>query len=131
MPQKLTILVVDDNDEFCQNVKDVLELEDYQVTTARDGFQSLLILKQREFDLVLMDLRMPVMDGVETFKIVKEMSPNTSVIMVTAFIGDDLNKEALQAGARAVLGKPMDFDKLLALIRQIIAQRSTDTGGGR
>ena len=121
MPQKLTILVVDDNEEFCQNVKDVLELQDYQVTTARDGFQALLTVKQREFDLVLMDLRMPVMDGVETFKIMKEMSPNTSVIMVTAFIGDDLNKEALKAGARDVLGKPLDFDKLLALIRQVIA----------
>lgn len=122
MPQKLTILVVDDNEEFCQNVKDILELQDYQVTTARDGFQALLTVKQRTFDLVLMDIRMPVMDGVETFKIMKEVSPHTSVIMVTAFIGDDFNKEALQAGARGVLGKPLDFNQLLTLIGQVIAR---------
>lgn len=122
MPQRLTILVVDDNEEFCQNVKDILELHDYTVVTARDGFQALLILKQSAFDLVLMDLKMPAMDGVETFKVMKEMSPHTSVIMVTAFIGDDLNKEALQAGARGVLGKPLEFEKLLTLIGQVTAR---------
>lgn len=121
MPQKLAILVVDDNDEFCQTVKDILELQDYQVATARDGFQALLMVKQQDYALVLMDVRMPVMNGVETLKTMREMSPNTQVIMITAFSREDLAKEALQAGARGILSKPLDFDKLLTLIRQVNA----------
>ena len=68
MSEKPRILVVDDNEEFCQNVADILELKDYTVIAAHDGFQAFELVKQNGFDLVLMDVKMPVMDGVETFK---------------------------------------------------------------
>jgi two-component system response regulator HydG len=116
MFQKLRILVVDDNEEFCQNVADILELKNYEVVSAYDGFKALELVKRDGFALVLMDIKMPVMDGVETFKKVKEIAPDTPVIMVTAYAVEELIKEALRQGAFGSLQKPLDFDQLLELI---------------
>ena len=116
MSQRSKILVVDDNEEFCQNVNDILELKGYEVVTAYDGFKALELVKQDGFDLVLMDIKMPVMDGVETFKKVKKIIPDTPVIMVTAYTAEDLIKQALREGAYGSLKKSLDFDQLLRLI---------------
>jgi len=120
MPGKFRVLVVDDNKEFCQNVVDILELKDYEAVAAYDGLKALELVKQDGFDLVLMDVRMPVMDGVETFKKLKEIAPNTPVIMITAYAVEDLVREALKEGAFASLKKPLDFDELFELIEQVI-----------
>ena len=121
MSEKFKVLVVDDNEEFCQNVKDILvELKDYAVATAYDGFKALELVKQNHFDLVLMDVKMPVMDGVETFKKIKEIAPKTPVIMVTAYAIEDLIREALQEGAFGFLRKPLDFDRLFELMGKAI-----------
>ena len=120
MSQKLNILVIDDNEEFCHNVADILELEDYAVATAHDGLKGLELVQQDGFDLVLTDVKMPIMNGVETFKKIKEIAPHTPVIMVSAFAVEDLVMEALQDGAFGFLKKPLDFDKLFALIGQAL-----------
>lgn len=121
MSAKPKILVVDDNEDFCQNVSDVLELKGCEVLTAYDGFKSLELVKQNGFDLVLMDVKMPVMDGVETFRKIKQMAPSTPVIMVTAYAVEYLIREALREGAFGSLKKPLDFDKLFELITQATA----------
>jgi two-component system response regulator HydG len=118
MSKRLKILVVDDNEEFCQNLKDILELHEYEVVTAYDGFKGLELVKQNGFDLVLMDVKMPVMDGVETYKKIKEVSASVPVVMMTAYTVEDLIKEALQKGAYGSLRKPLDFDELFDLITQ-------------
>ncbi len=118
MSEKLKILVVDDNEEFCRNVTDILELKGYEVVSTYDGFKGLEAVKENGFDLVLMDVKMPVMNGVETYKKVKEIVPATPVIMVTAFAVEDLLREALTQGAYGSLKKPIDFDQLLELITQ-------------
>lgn len=116
MPE-LKILVVDDNEEFCQNIKDVLELKGCAVTTAYNGFKALELVKQNSFDLILMDVKMPIMDGVTTFRKIKEMAVETSVIMITAFAVEGLIREALRQGAFGSLKKPLDFDRLFELIK--------------
>ncbi len=118
MSEKLKILVVDDNEEFCRNVTDILELKGYEVVSTYDGFKGLEAVKENGFDLVLMDVKMPAMNGVETYKKVKEIVPATPVIMVTAFAVEDLLREALTQGAYGSLKKPIDFDQLLELITQ-------------
>jgi len=116
--EKQKILVIDDNEAFCRNVTDILELGGYEVVSAYDGFKGLEAVQENGFDLVLMDVRMPVMDGVETFKKLKEIAPGTPVIMVTAFAVEELLREALKQGAYGSLKKPVDFDQLLGLIEQ-------------
>jgi DNA-binding NtrC family response regulator len=118
MSGKLRVLVVDDNEEFCKNVTDILELKGYEVMSAYHGFKGLEAVKENGFNLVLMDVKMPVMDGVEAYKKIKEIAADTPVIMVTAFAVEDLIREALQQGAYGSLKKPIDFDQLLELIEQ-------------
>jgi len=118
MTKKFKILVVDDNEEFCRNVVDILELRGYQAASAYDGLKALELVKQNSFDLVLMDVKMPVMDGVEVFKKIKEIVPDISVIMITAFAVEELIREALREGAFGYLKKPLDFDRLFKLIEK-------------
>lgn len=121
MPEKLKVLVVDDNEEFCGSVADNLELEGYEVITVHDGFKALELVKRNNFALVLMDVKMPVMDGVETFKKIKQIAPEIPVIMVTAFAVEDLIREALREGAYGTLSKPLDFGELFELIGRATA----------
>ena len=116
MSEKLKILVVDDNKEFCQNLTDILELKDYAVENAYDGFQGLERVKQVSFDFVIMDIRMPEMNGLKAFRKIKAVAPTTKVIMVTAYAVEDQLREALREGAFGALKKPLDFDKLFGLI---------------
>jgi len=118
MSEKLKVLVVDDNEDFCRNVTDILELKGYEMVSAYDGFKGLELVKQNGFDLVLMDVKMPVMDGVETYRKLKEIASATPVIMVTAFAVEDLIREALREGAYGSLKKPLDFEQLFGLIEQ-------------
>ena len=121
MPKELKILVVDDDKEFCQNVRDILvELKNYQVMTAYDGFKALKLVKQNGFDLVLMDVVMPGMDVVETFQKIREVAPDTPVIMITAYAEEELIREALRKGVFGYLKKPLDFDKLFSFIENAI-----------
>jgi len=121
MPEKLKILVVDDNREFCQNLSDILELKGYETATSHDGSEALEMVKQNDYNLVLMDIKMPVMNGVESFKKIKEISPDIQVIMVTAFAVEELIREALREGAFGFLRKPLDFDEFFELIEQATA----------
>jgi len=124
MSKNLKVLVVDDNEEFCQNIKDILELKDYAVATAFDRFKALDLVKGNGFDLVLMDVKMPVMNGVDTFKKIKEIAPTTPVIMITAYTVEDLIREALKEGALGALKKPLDFDELFDIIDRVISDGS-------
>ncbi len=125
MFEKLRVLVVDDNEEFCQNVSDILGLRGHEVTVAYDGFKALELVRQDGFGVVLMDVRMPVMDGVATFKKIEEIAPHTPVIMVTAYGVEDLLREALREGAFGALRKPLDFDELFALLEQAGAAKGS------
>jgi len=116
MNKKLKILVVDDNENFCKNLKDILELKEYEAHIAHDGFKALEIVRQNGIDLVLLDIKMPAMNGVETFKKIKEIAPGTPVIMMTAYAVEELIRDALCEGAFGVIQKPLDFDKLFSLI---------------
>jgi two-component system, NtrC family, response regulator HydG len=124
MKNAFTILLTDDNKEFAQNLCDILELKGYSVLTASDGFQALEIIKTSPVDLILMDIKMPVMNGVETFKKIKKINPDTPVIMLTAFALEELIQESIQEGAFACLKKPLDFDELFATIEHAIHKGS-------
>jgi len=124
MKKTFTILLTDDNKEFVQNLRDILELKGYKVLIANDGFQALDIVSTTPVDLILMDIKMPVMNGVETFKKIKSISPATPVIMLTAYALEELIQESIQEGAFACLRKPLDFDKLFTTIEHAIPKGS-------
>ena len=112
----IKILIVDDSKEFCVSLADILEAKGYAVESENSGEAAIAKAKEKSFDVILMDIKMPVMNGVEAFKQIKKISPRTAVIMVTAYSLENLINEALAEGAFGVLRKPLDIDKLIEQI---------------
>lgn len=118
MTMNKKILVVDDNTKYCESVIDVLEIEGYDAVGVHDGFKALEAIGEDCFDLVLMDIKMPGMDGIDTFKKLKEISPRTPTIMMTAFVVEDRIREGLRTGAFGAFQKPINYDRLFCSIER-------------
>jgi two-component system, NtrC family, response regulator HydG len=112
------ILVVDDNIDYCEGIIDFLEMEGFDAKCVHDGFKALETVEEEEFDMVLMDVRMPGMDGVETFQKLKKISPNTPTILMTAFAVESRIKEALRGGVFGAFQKPVDNERLICSIKK-------------
>jgi CheY-like chemotaxis protein len=113
------ILLVDDNEEFLDSTKDVLEEEDYQVVTAVGGEEAIRQVESSVFDVVLMDIKMPGLNGVDTFIEMKKRNRGVKVIMCTAYIVENLIRRAWEEGAYAVLNKPFEMDLLFRTIEMV------------
>ncbi len=96
----------------------ILRRKGYDVTTAMDGPEAVALFEQRAFDITFLDIRMPLMNGVETFRLMKKVRPNAIVVMMTAYAVEDLVQEALREGAYGIVYKPLDIDRLTALIEE-------------
>ncbi len=118
MSKKLSVLIVDDHPGMCSTLKDILESEEHKVVTASSGKAAISICKNQRFDVILMDIRMPYLNGVETYLRIKNYTEGTRVFMMSAYSVDKLKEEALREGATAFLQKPLDIEKTLKLIQQ-------------
>jgi ATP-dependent Lon protease len=113
------ILVVDDEDIARTNLEYVLKKEGYQVTTAANGVEALEQMKKREFELILTDLKMEKMDGLQLLETVKQTAPFTEIVMITGYATVSTAVDALKKGAAHYLPKPIDLDELRTTVRQI------------
>ena len=120
MVTKRKVLVVDDNIDFCENIIEILESNGYEAIGVHDGFKALETVENNGIDLVLMDVRMPTMDGVETFKKLKVISPEIPVIMITAHTENGRIREALRNGASGAFEKPLDIERLKGSMKKAI-----------
>jgi len=118
-----TILVVDDQKTVCYSLQRVLHAEGYEVRTVPNGEEALKIVNDAFPDLVIMDVRMPGMDGIEALERIKEFHPDIQVIMMTAFSTIEKAIRATQLGAYDYLAKPFDNDELLARVKDAIKTR--------
>jgi CheY-like chemotaxis protein len=117
-----TVLVVDDDADTCRNLADLFGELGYAVETAGGGDVALEKARQQPYDLGLLDLRMPGMDGLTLCRHLKQLHPLMVAMIVTAYAGSGVDEEAQAAGARHVLAKPVDCPRLLALVQQALAQ---------
>ncbi|MBI3814619.1 MAG: response regulator [Nitrospinae bacterium] len=108
----IRILAVDDEVEVCSMVKLYLTKKGYQVFTANSGEDAIKIVKEERPHLVLLDIRMPGMGGIETLKQIKEADKEIGVIMVTAVKDEETAKEALKLGADDYITKPVNLKYL-------------------
>ena len=117
---KTNILVVDDLKSIRLTLGAILEDEGHNVVLAEDGYQAIEVVKQTSFDLVFMDIKMPGINGVQTFREIKKISPKAAVIMMTAYSVEDLIKEALEEGAYAVVYKPFEIENIVSIIESAL-----------
>ena len=115
---KKKILVVDDEVSHCKMLEVVLTEEGYIISTALNGKEAVKMSEQNLYDLVLMDIRMREMDGIEALKKIKGINPDIPVIMMTAYASLKTAIEALKTGAFDYLTKPLNTDELILLIEK-------------
>jgi len=113
------ILIAEDEEIMRITLQDGLSKEGYQVTTAGDGREGLEKFGQGDFDLVIADLRMPKLDGIQLLKEVKHLSPETPVIMITAYGTIETAVQAMKLGAYDYLTKPLLIEELLMMMEKI------------
>jgi CheY-like chemotaxis protein len=121
-PEDARILVVDDDTDICRNLSDILTDLGYRVDYAHDGLSALELVRQRPYDIALLDLRMPGMDGLTLYREIKRQRAGTVSVLVTAYASPATAEEALGAGAWKVVAKPVDFPRLLGLVEEAIGQ---------
>ncbi|MFA7404826.1 MAG: sigma-54 dependent transcriptional regulator [Pelobacteraceae bacterium] len=118
------LLIVDDEAVIRDGLKRVLEGESFAVETCSSGFHAIEIMQQRDFDLIITDLKMPGMSGIEVLKSVRTLQPNVPVILITGYASIDTAVEAMKNGAYDYLQKPFTPDLLLEKVQSALSQRT-------
>ncbi len=124
MNRRPRILVVDDEEVARKNLAHILAKEDYKVLTASNGAEALKKLESSEFDVVLTDLKMEKIDGMEILKRSKMRYPDTEIIMMTGYATIDTAVEAIKRGAFHYIAKPFKLDEVRTTVEQAIEKRS-------
>ena len=122
MSEKRKVLVVDDEDALRTVLSGELTSEGYDVGTAADGDDAISTLQNQTFDLVLLDIKMPRMNGFEVLKFVKEKHPETKVVMLTGFADLKNAIESKKLGAEDFVSKPYDLVDLLTTIERVLSE---------
>ena len=117
------ILVVDDEPAMRESLKDWLMEDDYEVGLAASGQEAVDMAENHNWDVVLLDLKMPGMDGLETLRRLKEVHPDAEIIMMTAYATVDTAVQAMKEGAFDYLVKPFDPDEVELIIKRIVSHR--------
>src|SRR6266436_2049747 len=121
-PANPRMLVVDDEVDTFRNLSDILTDLGYHVDIAHDGSTALDLVRRHGYDVALLDLKMPGMDGVTLYREIKRLCAGTVAIIVSAYASSATAEEALTAGAWQIVAKPIDFPKLLGLVEQAVGQ---------
>jgi DNA-binding NtrC family response regulator len=125
--KKKSILIVDDDQSMKSALLESLESCGYDAHAVENGYDALAIFKQKKFDLVLTDMKMPGMTGIEVLKAVKNMSSETPVIVITAYGTVNTAVEAMKEGAAEFIMKPFSLDDLESAVKNVLLVSSQET----
>lgn len=115
------IAVVDDDVAMVDILADILEMHGWEPLRAHDGVEAVEIVGEHPVDVVLMDIRMPRMNGVQALEAIKARAPETKVVLFTASASQDLLTRAVESGVSRILRKPVDAEALLSVLDEITA----------
>ena len=116
MSEKLNILVVDDDKMIAKTLKDILIFKGFQVETAASAGEALNILKEKSFDCMISDVKMPDMNGVELYRNIRKKGIEIPVVFMTAYSSSQLVNEGLEEGALSVIPKPLNIENLASFL---------------
>ena len=123
MANKIKLLIVDDEEKFLESIAKRLQLRDFEVRTATRGAQAVEIAREEKFDLALLDLKMPGMDGKQVLEILKKEHKHIEVIILTGHGSVDSAIDCTKLGAFGYLPKPYELEKLLETLQQAFQVR--------
>ena len=118
------ILIVDDERDVIEYLADVVDLGGWQTSSAVNGVEAVLKVMDGGVDAVIMDIRMPKLDGVNALRIMKRIQPDLPVIMLTGQAGQGDMYESTRLGAFTCLMKPVEIDKLIETVRKMLAYKT-------
>jgi len=121
---KARILVIDDEDIVRTSCSRTLVPEGYEVALAKNGVEGIRMLGESKFDVVLTDLKMPDMDGIEVLRKIKEQWPETEVIIITGYQTVDTAVKSIKLGANDYIEKPFTPDGLLAAVTNALSSKN-------
>ncbi|MGD8342612.1 MAG: response regulator [Desulfobacterales bacterium] len=121
--KKIKLLIVDDEEDFLNSISERLGMRDFDVATASDGKLAIKVAKKGKFDVAILDMKMPGMDGMELLQILKKKHKFLEVIILTGHGAIDSAVEATKLGAYSYLEKPYDFEKLLGVLKDAYEAR--------
>ena len=123
MNDEPTILVVDDNEDLLDTFAMILKRRGFSVETADNGASAVDKFKDHSFDVTLMDIVMPEMNGVEASRMIREIQPEASIILMTAYSDEDLIQIARDEGVRQIVHKPIRIEQLIEIIKEAAADQ--------
>jgi two-component system nitrogen regulation response regulator NtrX len=121
------ILIVDDDRSIRKTLRDILEFEKYDIDEAVDGLECIVKIKQATYDVIILDVKMPRMDGMEAIEKIQNISPDTPVVMISGHGNIDTAVEAVKKGAFDFIQKPPDLNRLLITLRNALDKSSLIT----
>ncbi|MEJ5364916.1 MAG: response regulator [Desulfosoma sp.] len=129
--EQFRVLLVDDEREFVTTLGERLEIRGLTVRIAYDGLEALKALEEKPFDVVVLDVRMPGLSGLEILKRMKTSRPEVPVILLTGHSATRDGIEGMRLGAFDYLMKPIDIDRLLEKMREAVQGRTPEPAGGQ
>jgi DNA-binding NtrC family response regulator len=105
---------------MCNLLADILEIFNYQGIKAKDGEEALVFLKKDNYDMVITDLRMPNLGGMDLLKTIKDENPSLPVVIITAFGKSDTQQDVMAAKADGYLAKPFKVDEIENLLKKLL-----------
>jgi two-component system sensor histidine kinase/response regulator len=124
--EKTSVLVADDEDPFRNTIVAWLMDEGFEVEGAADGQEAIKRVSARDFDIALLDIKMPGANGLEVLRFIKKNSADTEVVMMSAMADVSMAVEAMKMGAREYLAKPVDVEQLVPQLKSIIKRRDAE-----
>ncbi|HBD07148.1 MAG TPA: Fis family transcriptional regulator, partial [Syntrophobacteraceae bacterium] len=127
MKENARILVVDDEPLVCLSLTNWLKEENYLARAVEDGPKAIAAVQADKWDIVLLDLKMPGMDGLEVLRQIKSLAPQTVVVMMTAYASIASSVEAMKEGAYDYIVKPLDVEELTMMLHKIVEHQQLVT----
>jgi len=123
------VLIIEDDEEMRSLLKDFFAEEGFETDSVGNGYDAFGTLTQKIFDVVITDIRMPGLTGLDILPRIKKIQPEVAIVVITAFGTEEVRRKAFERGANAYLEKPIHFQELRGLIHHVIFAKEKRVGG--
>ncbi|MFW5908458.1 MAG: response regulator [Desulfosalsimonas sp.] len=123
MNSQTTILLVDDEEEFVTTLAERLEIRSFKAKSATSGKQALEIMEKQSFDVAVLDVKMPGMDGLQLMEKIKDRHPGLPVLLLTGYGAASEGENGMSKGAYDYLMKPVDIEELISKVREALTNK--------